>query len=283
MKNLTFKRGMVAYSFNIDTIKYCIGSNYKEKYKFKQIILEYVNNYKVTEYSLEHSGQAKLFFNNKEMNNKNISFYYVDHKYSIQEDLKLSSKSLIAKYLESLLSNNENIDTINSINILLEAFGNELDNEIIVTRFMTYTPKLFLKIILPIFCLSSEQANEYDLDYNEIIILQLKMIDYISRMNEKDFIFCVLDIPILTKEIKEFMDTLNNVLLIVFINSFSVIPLMDDIYIFDRIIIDLNNEEELYNVFTHRGICTLEEAKAEMKQLLNKQKEKLDWSIFNKI
>lgn len=283
MNNLMFKKGMDTYSLDINSVKYCIGQNYKEKYKLKQMILECMNNYKISEYSLENTGQAKLFFNNKELNNKNILFYQVSHNYSIQDDLKLSSKSLIGKYLETLISNNENIDTINSINILLESFGNELDDSLIVSRFMTYTPKLFLKILLPVFCLNNEQANEFDLGYNEIILLQLKMINYIVQNKCSHFILCLIDIPVLTKEIKEYLEQVSNCMLIVFVNNFDIIPQIKDIYVFDKYVMDLNNEEELYNIFINKGICNLEEVKTEVKKQLNKYKEKLGLSIFNNI
>lgn len=283
MNELVFSKGISKYSLDINKIKYCIGQNFKEKYKFKQVVIECVKNYKTSEYSLENTGQAKMFLNNKEINNKNISFYQVDHNYSIQEDLKLLSKSLISKYLEILMSNNENVDTINTINILLESFGNELSDELIISRFMTYTPKLFLKILLPLFCIDEEQANEFDLDYDEMILTQLKMINYIAQNNASSINLCFMDIPVLTRKIKEYLEQMQNCLLIVLIDNFEIVPQIQDIYVFDKYVIDLNNEEELYNHYIHRGICTLKEVKNEMKIQLNNYKEKLDMSIFNKI
>ena len=93
----------------------------------------------------------------------------------------MTTHSLIAKYLEILIAQDENIDTINTINLLLESFTNELDNELIYPEFITYTPKQFLKILLPRFLKEEDQANEYDLSYNEIILIQLKMINYIAK------------------------------------------------------------------------------------------------------
>lgn len=280
MRNFIFQKGNRKYSLNVDYIKYCIGLNYKEKYYFKQIIREFFINSKESEYSLNNTGKARLFINDKEINNKNVTYIYVDHNYSIQDDLKLSSKSLIAKYLETLISRTDNIDTINSFNILLESFGNELDDNLVTSRFMTYTPKLFLKILLPIFIWNDEQANEYDLDYNDNIIFQLNMIDYLSKNSSTNKYLCLLEIPLLTKEIKECLDKMNCIV-VVLLNKYEVVPKLKDIYLFDKTIVDLSNDEDLYDLFLSRGICTLEEAKDKMKRLLNKEKEKLDMSILN--
>lgn len=279
MNNIIVKKGNKTYSLNIDKIKYCIGFNYLEKFHFKQIIIESLNNIKESEYSINNSGQAKIFINEKELDCKKVQFVSLSENYSIVDDLKLSTKSLIAKYLEALMSQVEYVDTINSINILLESFGNELDNDLIESRFITYTPKLFLKILLPIFIKNSECANEYDLDYNECILFQLKMIDYISRNNHLNTYICLLDIPLLTREIKEYLDKMNCIV-IVLLDKYNVVPDIKDIYLFDRIVIDLSEEEAIYNLCVCKGICTIEEAKEEMKRILLLEKEKLDMSIF---
>lgn len=279
MNNITVKKGNKTYSLNITQIKYCIGFNYLEKFCFKQIIIESLNNVKESEYSINNSGQAKIFINEKELDCKKIQLFNLNENYSIIDDLKLSTKSLIAKYLEVLMSQVEYIDTINSINILLESFGIELDNDLIKSRFITYTPKLFLKILLPMFIKNGECANEYDLDYNECILFQLKMIDYISRNNQLNTYICLLDIPLLTKEIKEYLDAINCIV-IVLLDKYNVIPNIKDIYLFDKIVIDLSNEEDIYNLCICKGICTIEEAKKEMKRILLLEKEKLDMSIL---
>ena len=74
----------------------------------------------------------------------------------------------------------------------------------IYPRFITYTPKQFLKILLPIFLKEENQANEYDLSYNEIILFQLKMINYISN-HQSNKILCLIELPLLTQEIDDYL------------------------------------------------------------------------------
>lgn len=143
MKNLVIKKGIYKYQLQIDKIKYCLGFNFVEKYQFKSMLFEYFYNSKLSEYSKENIGEVCLEINENKIKNRDVSFYYVDHNYSIDIDLKLNSKSLISAYLEMLLLDEQYIDTINSINILFEAFASELDDNLITSKFITYTPKQF--------------------------------------------------------------------------------------------------------------------------------------------
>lgn len=185
MNLLTVKKGNKRYDLQINNIKYCIGNDFEEKYNFVNILKEVFLLSKESEYSINNSGQAQALLNDKEIKVKEINFYQINHHYSITNDLKLTAHSLIARYIELLITQDDNIDTINTINLLLESFTNELDNELIYPKFITYTPKQFLKILLPIFLKEEDQANEYDLSYDEIILFQLKMIDYISKHRKR--------------------------------------------------------------------------------------------------
>ena len=160
MNLLTLKKGNKRYDLQINNIKYCIGNDFEEKYNFVNILKEVFLLSKESEYSINNSGQAQVLINDKEIKVKEISFYQINHHYSITNDLKLTAHSLIARYIELLIAQDDNIDTINTINLLLESFTNELDNELIYPKFITYTPKQFLKILLPIFLKEEDQANE---------------------------------------------------------------------------------------------------------------------------
>lgn len=280
MKKITLKKGIYEYQLQINNIKYCIGFNFKEKYQLKNMFFEYFYNIKTSEYSKQNIGQVSLKINENLVKSKDLSFYYVSHNYSIENDLKLTSKSLISMYLETLMSDNQYIDVINSVNILLEAFASELDDDMIVSKFTTYTPKLFLKILLPMFCYEEEQANEYDLSYDEIIIFQLKMINFISQRQSKTII-CLVEIPELTMEINEMLKAMSNCIIIVLVCKYNVLLEMNDVILFDKMIIDLNDEEKLYNYFINEGVCTIQEAKDKMKQKVDKGTNKFDMSIFN--
>ncbi len=275
MNLLTIKKGNKRYDLQIDNVKYCIGNNFEEKYNFESILKEVFLSSKESEYSVNNTGQAQVLINDKEIKIKEVNFYQVNLNYSISADIKLTTHSLIAKYLEILIAQNENIDTINTINLLLESFTNELDNELIYPEFITYTPKQFLKILLPIFLKEEDQANEYDLSYNEIILIQLKMINYIAS-HQLNKTICLIDIPYLTKEINDYLINMKNCFTIVMLYKTNKNLNIKDVYMFDNLIFDLSDEEQIYNIYIDKGVCTLQEAKEMIK---NNIKTKLDISI----
>lgn len=243
------------------------------------MLFEYFYNSKLSEYSKENIGEVCLEINENKIKNRDVSFYYVDHNYSIDIDLKLNSKSLISAYLEMLLLDEQYIDTINSINILFEAFASELDDNLITSKFITYTPKQFLKILSPMFCYEEEQANEHDLSYNELIIFQLKMINYIAKKQQK-IVICLVEIPELTIEINEILKNMNNCIVIVLLCKYNLELNLKDIILFDNIVLDLNDEEQLYNYFIDKGIYTVQEAKDKMKKIIDNGITKIDMSIL---
>ena len=279
MKNLVIKKGIYKYQLQIDKIKYCLGFNFVEKYQFKNMLFEYFYNSKLSEYSKENIGEVCLEINENKIKTRDVSFYYVDHNYSIDIDLKLNSKSLISAYLEMLLLDEQYIDTINSINILFEAFASELDDNLSTSKFITYTPKQFLKILSPMYYYEEEQANEHDLSYNELIIFQLKMINYIAKKQQK-IVICLVEIPELTIEINEILKNMNNCIVIVLLCKYNLELNLKDIILFDNIVLDLNDEEQLYNYFIDKGIYTVQEAKDKMKKIIDNGITKIDMSIL---
>lgn len=280
MNKLVFKKGNIQFSFNINHIKYCVGLNYQSKYELKKIIFEYFHNTKITEYSENNTGKALISIDNLEINKKNSLFYYVHHQYSLQDDLKLSTKSLISKYLEILLSQIDYNDTIQSINILLESFALELDSQIITSQFITQTPKSLLKLLMPFYMINDEQSNEFDLSYDDIIILQLQMIKYISNDITK-YVFCLIEIPELTHSIYEYIQSLDQCLVIVILTSSTVLIELKDIYYMSNINIDCDNDEQIYEIFVSKGICTLKEAKEKLNNIIKNKYYKDLLSIAN--
>ena len=269
MKKMTIKKGIYEYQLQIDKIKYCIGTDFKNKYQLKKMLIEYFNGGKISEYSKQNTGDIQLTINEKLVHHKDVLFFYVNDNYSIENELKLKSKSLMSIYLETLLSDNQYIDTIQSINILLDAFASEIDDNLIISKFITYTPKQFLKILMPMFCYDEEQANEYDLSYDEIIIFQLKMV------------IVFVEIPELTRSIDDALKEMKNVMIIISVFKYNVDLEIDDIMIFDKTILDASDEEQLYNYFIDRNIYTLKEAKDMIKQKIKDGINKFDVSIIN--
>lgn len=280
MKKIILKKGIYKYEMVLNNIKYCVCCNYNEVYNFRRLLLEYIRNVKTSEYSLNNIGIVSLLIDNEVLKAKDIMCFHITQEYSIVIELKLGTKSLLNMYLETLLSSNDYIDTINTLNILFESLSNEIDNSIINTLFQSITPKVLLKLLLPSFIINGDEANEFDLSYDDLIIFQLKMIEYITKNSKNKYNICLIEIPIVTNRIKEYVESINTCIFIIIAYRYKTTIELENILLFDNEVIDLSNEESIYNTFLNKGICTLEEAQQEMKARIDKVFSLLDLSIL---
>ena len=83
----------------------------------------------------------------------------------------MQTDSLVAKYLEIMIDKPELVDTINTINYLLEAFCEQINEiSIIKTNYDVMTEKKLVKLIEPYVDIEGYKCDEYDLTYEEIIL-----------------------------------------------------------------------------------------------------------------
>ena len=57
---------------------------------------------KESEYTQNNTGHAQVLINDEIINPKTIQYFHVSTDYSLLSDLKLTSQSIVAKYLEVL-------------------------------------------------------------------------------------------------------------------------------------------------------------------------------------
>ncbi len=272
MNKLTVKKGNVSYEFAVDYVKYCLGNNYVNKHEFKNIIFEVFNGSKSTEYAMNFTGTSVILFNDHPILSKFWNMYYVNENYSINSEMKLTAKSLSSLYFETIFNDMDHFDTINTLNILMESLAQEIESENWNTRFISLTPKQLVKLMTPIYLLDENQANEYDLDYEQSIIMQLDMIKLISENIKTKKHLCLIEIPLLTENIQKAIEQLkDNCITIVMLSGYSILIDVEDVYLFEQDTLDLSDELLLFQMFNDKGISTIEEAKNIMKNELNKQ------------
>lgn len=283
MKKISLIKGNIRIEFAIDRIKYIIGNNYEYKYRIKQLFNEYFSSTKDSDYSINNTGKIKLLVNDLQPIKRETLYFSVNTNYSLSTDLKLTSKSLILKYLEILLNKEEYYDTLNTINILLEAFSSEIDDHIISTVFQTFSPKTLTKLITPLYLKEEEQANEYDMSYDEIILFQLRMINYIAKHSYMNNIFILLEIPYVSQSIKEYLNEIDHALVIIITHQYYGSIDLKDIYLVDDQLLDLFDENTIYEISTLYGIYRLEEAKMKFKEIIEEKNLELELSILRKL
>lgn len=287
MKQLLISSGNINRTIIIDHIKYVLGSNAMNKYYLKQAVRQYFNK-TVSGYREEIGSECYFKIDDSPVDKKNTLFYEVTENYSINDDAKLSTKSLMLKYLETLYSSVDYMDTLNTMNILIESLSDEVsENAFVQSEFSTYSPKLLTKLVTAHYYEDESYKDEYDLSYEELIILQLNMIDYIV-MNSKKYAYIILfiDIHLITDEIKSKIDEISKdrVYCLVFSKTVKDTEI-ENICVEEDYFLDFANEEMVYYILNEKStnLYTLEDIKNMINEYLKDLSSREHISLINNL
>lgn len=287
MKQLLISSGNINRTIIINHIKYVLGSNAMNKYYLKQAVRQYFNK-TVSGYREEKGSECYFKIDDSPVDKKNTFFYEVTENYSINDDAKLSTKSLMLKYLETLYSDVNYMDTLNTLNILVESLSDEVsENAFIQSEFSTYSPKLLTKLVTAHYYEDESYKDEYDLSYEDLIILQLNMIDYIVKNSKKyAYIILFIDIPLITDEIKSKIDELSKdrVYCLVFSKTVKVTEI-ENICVEEDYFLDFANEEMVYYILNEKStdLYTLEDIKNMINEYLKDLNSREHVSLINNL
>lgn len=268
MNKITIKNGNNKYDITINRVKYVFSSN-QDEFKIKQSFRNFFSKNK-SEFRKENGNSNKVLFNDKDLDVKRTLFVEINSDFSINEDCKLNSKSLILKYLELRLQDMEYFDTINTINLLFESLSEELKDENgLNTLFDAMDYKHLSKLINPYY-FDELQKDEYDLTFEELLLFQIKLIKYISLKN--DFYECIIvfiNLDEVTQSLIQQINSLLNCYVICFSKNY-VLEMSDDAAIIENEVFDLSNIEEVYAYFYQKSsnILPIEEVRLYMKQYI---------------
>lgn len=268
MNKITIKNGNNKYDITINRVKYVFSSN-QDEFKIKQSFRNYFSKNK-SEFRKENGNSNKVLFNDKDLDVKRTLFVEINSDFSINEDCKLNSKSLILKYLEWRLQDMEYFDTINTINLLFESLSEELKDENgLNTLFDAMDYKHLSKLINPYY-FDELQKDEYDLTFEELLLFQIKLIKYISLNNNfYEYIIVFIDLDEVTQNLIQQINSLLNCYVICFSKNY-VLEMSDDAAIIENEVFDLSNIEEVYAYFYQKSsnILPIEEVRLYMKQYI---------------
>ena len=268
MNKITIKNGNNKYDITINRVKYVFSSN-QDEFKIKQSFRNYFSKNK-SEFRKENGNSNKVLFNDKDLDVKRTLFVEINSDFSINEDCKLNSKSLILKYLELRLQDMEYFDTINTINLLFESLSEELKDENgLNTLFDAMDYKHLSKLINPYY-FDELQKDEYDLTFEELLLFQIKLIKYISLNNNfYEYIIVFIDLDEVTQNLIQQINSLLNCYVICFSKNY-VLEMSDDAAIIENEVFDLSNIEDVYAYFYQKSsnILPIEEVRLYMKQYI---------------
>lgn len=244
MNKLEFLINNQNYTVIIDKYKILYGSNYLKKFEIYKCLKSYFSKVPFSEYSKENNNKLYIKINDTYVDSKSMLFFEIGPEYDFISDSKLGTKSILLKYLELSLEGIEYEDNFNTIKELLHSlitfelderlsFNN--DDLLFYTQCDDFNFKSLVKFILPTLSKSGMEINNIDLNYEESIVFQLKLINRISIKSKKD-VFCYANISNITPLILKTLNDLNkNVNIIIDCNYID-----SDIDLNNAIFIDLN-------------------------------------------
>lgn len=249
MIQLEFIHNHHRVSFLVNRVKYIFYENMNEYWTLYRSICTAIEKTSVSEYSDENHCISKITIDG-EVISKSDEFIHVNHFYSIEEDCKLGTKSLLYRYCIKEIQDNSMQDEFLQLSSMLQLLSTILSNDEIVYETNELTAKTLIKLFNISFLKEELTINSRDLSYEEIILIQLKLISKIVSL-EKRFII-VVDIPLLTNRIKNYIDSMSNCLILVICFKSEKLNYTDNLYIRHN---DFENDEDLYERMIEMSNC----------------------------
>lgn len=211
MHRFKFLNGYNTYSLDIDDYKFLIGNNYEIKYEIYRTLKAQFAKIGNSEFAVENNNKHMALCDEKALDNKQWRFFEVTPFFELEADMKMGTKSLLGKYLESIGDFLEQNEFYNTLQILLNSLNDEFfDHETKVDigdkelklQIGDITKSNIAKEIYPQISGNGFECNFADLSYEEIILFQLNIIEKILNKTSKDIntiIYC--NLPYLTSKI----------------------------------------------------------------------------------
>lgn len=255
MNLLTIKNGTNKWNLQMNHVKYIISDS-STNYTLLQAIRLF-NSKDKSENRTENNISTKIFINEKEIELKNNMFIEISEAYSLNEDKKLTTKSLMLKYLEIKLQNQEYFDTISTIDILLNSLSEEVNDEsLLKIMFNGANYKQLIKMLSPYYE-DELQKDEFDLTRDELILFQLDLVEYISNHNSKyDNIFIFGKLDNLSDRILQKINKIQNVKLMIFTNYYNDLMNVQNAALLQDKIIDFADMEQIYYNLSQKSLQT---------------------------
>lgn len=255
MNLLTIKNGTNKWNLQMNHVKYIISDSNKN-YTLLQAIRLFTSKDK-SENRTENNISTKMFINEKEIELKNNMFIEISEMYSLNEDKKLTAKSLMLKYLEIKLQNQDYFDTISTIDILLNSLSEEVNDEsLLKIMFNGANYKQLIKMLSPYYE-DELQKDEFDLTRDELILFQLDLVEYISNYNSKyDNIFIFGKLDNLSDRILQKINKIQNVKMMIFTNYYNDLMNIQNAALLQDKIIDFADMEQIYYDLSQKSLRT---------------------------
>lgn len=245
--------------------KFIIGNNYEKKDLIYRIIINYFNKLNSSDYAKDNNVESCIYFDDSPLRINDFDFYFVSDYFDLDLDSKLGLKSISLSFINKILEDVEYKDEFNMINSLLyDLLDNILDDFDFKIKPMIegeLNKKTLIKLLNYSFLNDDSIINNYDLSLEDKILLQLKMIAYISKKTLKEIVI-LLKIPYVNKEIKNVIDNINGFVLCIVDNVDINIDSKDCLILNKKYSIDVADDNKIFELCnTSNSYLTIKEMK----------------------
>lgn len=212
MHRFKYGKGNNEYSLDVENIKFLIGDNKRLKFTLYNIAHSVFNKISNSESAVEQMGKHSLSFDERYVNLKEWLYFEVTPFFDLEADCKMGTKSLLSKYLDSKSDLLDQSEIFNTLSILVNSINEDFfDNETKINfgnkelklQLGEITRPIICKEVYPVITNEDYACNSADLEYEELILLQLALIEKICATNISKNIYVYCYIPYLTGKIRE--------------------------------------------------------------------------------
>lgn len=256
MNKITIQDYKDSWNINIDKFKVLYSKNQEEKYRIIRTLKHVIQKEEKSEYESTSSTPIDLIINEKKLDLKNLKMYMFTTESNFADDFKISSKSLISDYLETVLQNVEYTDEYQMLESSMKLFATELlskfsiiskDNSLNFSM-STLSVKLIMKLI-EIYLIKNDA---YSLDFDFSLLEKLEFINElvkkISSIHIEQRILLIVLLDELDDKYYDLLSTheIENLHILCFVNEVDCSINMNDLLIIGKSSIDFSDDEQLF-------------------------------------
>lgn len=211
MHRFILGQGNTEYLIDIDNYKYLVGNNFDTKFRIYSIFKNHFSKINNSDFAIEQRYKRECLFDGKIINLKEWRFFEVSPYFDLDTDMKMGTKSLLLKYLDSFSDFLDYNDTMNTLSILVNSLNEEffdvetpiqIGDKTIKLQLSNITRPTIFKEVVPVIYSDDNDCNSADLTYEEHILLQLKIIESILSKENSRYSLIYANIPHITKSIE---------------------------------------------------------------------------------
>lgn len=226
--------------FILKRIKYLGITNNNEYWLINRCLHYGIGKETESEYRENNSYICRTLIDEEPLS-KTDEIFFVSHHYDIDDDSKMGTKSLVLRYLTKLVEDSVYSEELMQANSMLDVIAAIYSNKNYVFDNIGINQKTFSKILSLAALKGGYRANSQDFSYEETLMMQIDLLSKGSRSHKRTFV--VIEIFVLTKTLKEFIDSIQNLFIIVVFMKSEKLAYSDNVFINN---IDFENDESIY-------------------------------------